>query len=58
MINHESDFTSSLENSIVKHEYSITRLNRNLLDEPLDISSPEFFFSLSLLFFKPKLSIN
>ena len=30
----------------------------NLLDEPKDMSILEFFFSLSLLFLKPKLSLN
>ena len=47
----------------MKSQYSMTWLNRktfkpNLLDEPKDISSSEFFFSLFLLFFKPKLSVN
>ena len=30
----------------------------NVLDEPKDISIQEFFFSLFLLFFKSKLSLN
>ena len=42
--------------------YSITRLNRKrsfkpyLLDEPKDMSNPEFFFIFAFL--KPKLSLN